>query len=52
MDTYRDSEIAGTEGCVPTPYLITYVLDGGTNNASNPSEYSDTLGNILLKDAS
>ena len=52
MDTYRDSEIAGTEGCVPTPYLITYVLDGGTNNASNPSEYSDTSGNIVLKDAS
>lgn len=52
MDTYRDSKIAGTEGCVPTPYLITYILDGGTNNASNPSEYSDTSGNIVLKDGS
>lgn len=31
-------------------HKITYVLDGGSNNSSNPSTYEETTGTIILND--
>ena len=42
---YKDSQV------VPkiTTYSITYELDGGTNNAANPSSYTEDMGRIKLQ---
>lgn len=42
-NAYLDSEVGGK-----TSYTITYVLNGGTNSASNPSKYSNTSSIIVL----
>ena len=34
----------------PTPYTITYELDGGTNNAQNPTTYTIESADITLQD--
>ncbi|MDO4759893.1 MAG: InlB B-repeat-containing protein [Candidatus Saccharibacteria bacterium] len=37
-----------TANIAPTPYTITYNLDGGTNGANNPTEYNYESSEIVL----
>lgn len=37
-----------TANIAPTPYTITYSLDGGTNGANNPTEYNYESSEIVL----
>ena len=37
-----------TANIAPTPYTITYNLNGGTNGANNPTEYNYESGEIVL----
>lgn len=37
-----------TANIAPTPYTITYNLDGGTNGTNNPTEYNYESGEIVL----
>ena len=39
---------AGASSCTATEYAITYNLDGGTNNASNPTKYTIETATITL----
>ncbi len=39
---------AGASSCTATEYAITYNLDGGTNNASNPAKYTIETTTITL----